>query len=46
LKELSAEQTLNLGAGTHRISVLITRDSGDLEAFRVEILEGASAVVP
>jgi putative heme-binding domain-containing protein len=46
LKELSAEQTLHLGAGTHRISVLITRDSGDLPAFRVEILEGASVVVP
>jgi hypothetical protein len=46
LKELSPELTLDLGAGTHRISVLITRDSSDLAAFRVEILDGAAVVVP
>lgn len=46
LKELSAEQTLDLSAGTHRISVLVTRDAGDLAAFRVEILDGAAVAVP
>ncbi len=46
LKELSPELTLDLAAGTHRISVLITRDSSDLAAFRVEILEGAAVAVP
>jgi hypothetical protein len=46
LKELSPELTLDLGAGTHRISVLITRDSSDLAAFRVEILDGAAVAVP
>jgi hypothetical protein len=46
LKELNPEQTLDLGVGTHRISVLVTRDSGDLSAFRVELLEGAALAVP
>jgi putative heme-binding domain-containing protein len=46
LKELSPELTLNLGAGMHRVSVLITRDSGDLAVFRVEILDGAAVAVP
>ncbi|MBE2286341.1 MAG: HEAT repeat domain-containing protein [Prosthecobacter sp.] len=46
LKELAPQQDLELTAGTHRISVLITRDSGDLAAFRVEILDGAAVVVP
>jgi len=45
LKELSPELTLDLGAGTHRISVLITRDSSDLAAFRAEILDGAAVAV-
>ncbi len=46
LKELSREQTLDLSAGTHRISVLVTRDAGDLATFRVEVLDGAAVVVP
>jgi len=46
LKELNAKQTLDLAAGTHRISVLITRDAGALETFRVEILNGAAVAVP
>ncbi|MEZ5387071.1 MAG: hypothetical protein R3F13_16305 [Prosthecobacter sp.] len=46
LKELSTEQTLDLPAGTHRISILVTRDAGELEVFRVEILDGAAVVVP
>ena len=46
LKELASEQTLDLPAGTHRISVLVTRDAGDLATFRVEILDGAAVAVP
>jgi hypothetical protein len=46
LKELNPQQDLELAAGTHRISVLVTRDSGDLAAFRVEILDGAAVAVP
>jgi hypothetical protein len=46
LKELNAEQTLDLAAGTHRVSVLVTRDAGELAAFRVEILDGDAVAVP
>jgi len=46
LKELGAEQTLDLSAGTHRLSVLITRDAGELAVFRVEILDGVAVAVP
>jgi hypothetical protein len=46
LKELNAEQTLDLTAGTHRISVLVTRDAGEISGLRVEILDGAAVVVP
>lgn len=46
LKELNALQVLELSAGTHRVSVLITRDAGELAAFRVEILDGAAVAVP
>lgn len=46
LKELNALQALELSAGTHRVSVLITRDAGELAAFRVEILDGAAVAVP
>lgn len=46
LKELGTEQSLDLSAGTHRISVLVTRDAGDVSALRVEILDGAAVAVP
>lgn len=46
LKELAAEQELDLSAGTHWISVLVTREAANLEAFRVEILDGAAVLVP
>jgi hypothetical protein len=46
LKELLSEHELELGAGTHRISVLVTRDAGELAALRVEILDGAAVAVP
>lgn len=46
LKELNAEQTLDLAAGTHRVSVLVTRDAGEMAAFRVEILDGTAVAVP
>jgi len=46
LKELHERQELDLAAGTHRISVLVTRDAGELARLRVEILGGAAVVVP
>ncbi len=46
LKELNAEQTLDLAVGTHRVSVLVTRDAGELAAFRVEILDGNAVSIP
>jgi len=46
LKELNAQQELDLSAGTHRISVLVTRDAVEIAGFRVEILDGAAVVVP
>ncbi|MCB1274998.1 PVC-type heme-binding CxxCH protein [Prosthecobacter sp.] len=46
LKELNPQQGLELTAGTHRISILVTRDAGDLADLRVEILDGAAVVVP
>lgn len=46
LKELSQEQELALGAGMHRISVLVTRDAGEVATLRVEILDGAVFVTP
>lgn len=46
LKGLQPRQELELGVGMHRVSVLLTRDSGDLPSFRVEILDGAAEVVP
>lgn len=46
IKELAAQQELDLAAGTHRISVLVTRDAGELAALRVEILDGGAVVVP
>ena len=46
LMELNPVQELDLGPGTHRVSVLVTREAGDLTAFRVEILDGAVVVVP
>ena len=46
LKELNPQQDLELKVGPHRVSVLVTRDAGDLAAFRVEILDGATVPVP
>jgi putative heme-binding domain-containing protein len=46
LKELNPQQELELAAGTHRVSVLVTRDAGDLASLRVEILDGAAVAVP
>ncbi len=45
VKELTPELTLDLKAGTHVVSVLATRDAGDLKNLRVEILDGAAKVV-
>jgi hypothetical protein len=46
LKELNPEQTLDLAPGTHRVSVLVTRDAGEIAALRVEILDGAAIAAP
>ncbi len=46
LKELNPQQDLELTAGTHRISVMVTRDAGEISDLRVEILDGAAVVVP
>ncbi len=46
LKELNAQQELDLSAGTHRVSVLVTRDAGEVPGFRVELLDGAAVAVP
>ena len=46
LKELNPVQELDLSAGTHRISVLVTRDAGEVAGLRVEILDGAAITVP
>jgi len=46
LKEITPELTLDLAAGTHRISLLVTRDAGDVTNLRVELLDGAAVVVP
>ena len=46
LKELLTQQELELSAGTHRVSVLVTRDAGEVAGLRVEILDGAAVPVP
>jgi putative heme-binding domain-containing protein len=46
LKELLSQQELDLGAGIHRISVLVTPDAGEVAGLRVEILDGAAVAVP
>ncbi len=45
LKELTATPELQLSAGVHRISILVTRDAGDVKTLRVELLDGAAQVV-
>ncbi|MCB1225135.1 MAG: hypothetical protein KDK99_04925, partial [Verrucomicrobiales bacterium] len=45
LHEVQPEVKLDLAAGTHHVTVLLTRDGGFPEAFSVEILEGAAKVV-
>ncbi|HYF35522.1 MAG TPA: hypothetical protein VD994_09560, partial [Prosthecobacter sp.] len=42
IQEVGPEVTLNLGAGTHTVTVVISRDAGELAGLRVEILEGAA----
>jgi len=45
IKELTEELTLDLSAGKHVISVLVTRDAGEVKDLRVEILDGTAKVV-
>ncbi len=44
IKDLKPETTLELKAGSHLVTVVITRDAGDLKAYRVELLEGAAVL--
>jgi hypothetical protein len=44
LKELKPELELDLKAGGHRVTVLVTRDAGELKTFRVELLDGAAVL--
>jgi len=44
LKELKPELELDLKAGSHRVTVLVTRDAGELKTFRVELLDGAAVL--
>lgn len=44
LQNPGAETELELGPGAHAVSVLATKDVGDLKTLRVEVLEGAVAL--
>jgi hypothetical protein len=44
VKDLKPELDLTLKAGSHLVTVLVTRDAGDLKAIRVELLDGAAVV--
>ncbi|MBL9143756.1 MAG: hypothetical protein JNM99_08745 [Verrucomicrobiaceae bacterium] len=44
VRDLKPQFELNLKAGSHLVSVVVTRDAGELKALRVEILEGAAVV--
>lgn len=43
--ELTPEMKLNLKAGKHVVSLLVTREAGDVKDLRVEILDGAASVI-
>ncbi|MDZ4286402.1 MAG: HEAT repeat domain-containing protein, partial [Prosthecobacter sp.] len=42
IQEVAPEVTLDLGAGTHTVTVVIGRDAGELPALRIEVLDGAA----
>jgi putative heme-binding domain-containing protein len=44
LKDLKPQFELALKAGSHIISVVVTRDAGDLKTLRVELLEGGAVL--
>ena len=44
IKDLKADLPLDLKAGSHLVTVLVTRDAADLKALRVELLEGAAVL--
>ncbi len=46
LTEPAADLELDLPAGVTPVSVLVTRPAGDLQRFRVELVDGAASVVP
>jgi putative heme-binding domain-containing protein len=43
LKEVTPELALNLKAGSHLVTLVITRDADPLAAIRTELLEGAAS---
>lgn len=46
LKEIAPEMPLELAAGEHRISILVSREAGEISHLLVEILDGSALVVP
>lgn len=42
--ELKSELELDLPAGRHSCSVLVTRDAGDVRGLRIELLDGAATL--
>ncbi len=44
VKDLKPETALDLKAGSHLVTVVVTRDAGDLKALRVELLDGAATL--
>ena len=42
IKDLKPLQPLELKAGSHRITILVTKDAGDLASIRVELAEGSA----
>ena len=44
VRDLKPQFDLNLKAGSHLVTVVVSRDAGDLKALRVELLEGAAVV--
>lgn len=44
VKDLKPAFDLDLKAGSHLVTVLVTRDAGDLKALKVELVEGAATL--
>ncbi|MDB6076118.1 MAG: hypothetical protein JWO89_3758, partial [Verrucomicrobiaceae bacterium] len=44
VKDLKAAFDLDLKAGSHLVTVLVTREAGDLQGLRVELVDGAAVM--